>query len=266
MKTANTIQSALLAKLVPLSGILAFLAVWEVGVYVLKAPAYLIPGPIRIAEVFVAEFSKLAYHGWFTTYEMLLGYALAVVIAIPLAIGITASHRFDRFVTPQLLFFQVVPKVAIAPLFLVWFGVGTTPKVLVAFLIAFFPIVIDAAVGLRSMSSEMRDLARSMGASKWQVFARFQLPTSLPYLFSGLKVAATLAVAGAVVGEFVGADKGLGYLLLVTNSNMETALMFATIAALTFIGLAFFYAVEFLESLLIPWHVSHRVREESGTM
>jgi NitT/TauT family transport system permease protein len=107
----------------------------------------------------------------------------------------------------------------------VWFGVGTTPKVLVAFLIAFFPIVIDAAVGLRSMSSEMRDLARSMGANKWQIFVRFQLPTSLPYLFSGLKVAATLAVAGAVVGEFVGADKGLGYLLLVTNSNMETALM-----------------------------------------
>jgi NitT/TauT family transport system permease protein len=144
--------------------------------------------------------------------------------------------------------------------------VGTTPKVLVAFLISFFPIVIDAAVGLRSMSAEMRDLALSMGASRWQVFAQFRLPTSLPYLFSGLKVAATLAVAGAVVGEFVGADKGLGYLLLVTNSNMETALMFATIAALTVIGLVFFYAVEFLEKILIPWHVTHRVREEAATM
>ena len=157
-------------------------------------------------------------------------------------------------------------KIAIAPLFLVWFGVGTLPKVLVAFLISFFPIVIDAAVGLRSMSSEMNDLARSMGATRWQVFARYRLPTSLPYLFSGLKVAATLAIAGAVVGEFVGADKGLGYLLLVTNSNLETPLMFATILALTIIGLVFFYAVEFLEKLLIPWHVSHRVREESGTM
>ena len=266
MKPASTMTSALAGKLIPLLGILAFLVVWEVGVRVFKAPAYLIPPPTRIAEVFVAEFQKILYHGWFTAYEMVLGFALAVVVAIPLAIGITASQRFDRFVTPQMLFFQVVPKVAIAPLFLVWFGVGTTPKVLVAFLIAFFPIVIDAAVGLRSMSSEMRDLARSMGASKWQVFARFQLPTSLPYLFSGLKVAATLAVAGAVVGEFVGADKGLGYLLLVTNSNMETALMFATIVALTFIGLVFFYVVEFVESILIPWHVSHRVREDSGTM
>jgi NitT/TauT family transport system permease protein len=259
-------RDKLTAKLVPLAGILVFLAVWEIGVLVLKVPPYLMPPPSSVLQVIVQDFSKLVYHGWVTTYEMLLGYALAVGVAVPLAIAITASQRFDRFVTPQLLFFQVVPKVAIAPLFLVWFGVGTTPKVLVAFLISFFPIVIDAAVGLRSMSSEMRDLARSMGASRWQVFAQFRLPTSLPYLFSGLKVAATLAVAGAVVGEFVGADKGLGYLLLVTNSNMETALMFATIVALTVIGLVFFYAVEFLEQLLIPWHVTHRVREDSGTM
>jgi NitT/TauT family transport system permease protein len=224
------------------------------------------PPPSAVFFVFVNEFQKLLYHGWVTTYEMLAGYALAVAVAVPLAIAITSSERFDRFITPQMLFFQVVPKVAIAPLFLVWFGVGATPKILVAFLISFFPIVIDAAVGLRSMSAEMRDLARSMGASRWQVFAQFRLPTSLPYLFSGLKVAATLAVAGAVVGEFVGADKGLGYLLLVTNSNMETALMFATIVALTIIGLVFFYAVEFLEKLLIPWHVTHRVREDAGTM
>ncbi len=253
-------------RLSPIFGILVFLAIWELGVHLFKVPAYLMPPPTKVFATFVQDFPKLLYHGWVTTYEMLLGYAMAVAIAIPLAIGITSSHRFDRFITPQLLFFQVVPKVAIAPLFLVWFGVGTTPKVLVAFLISFFPIVIDAAVGLRSMSSEMTDLARSMGATRWQLFARFRLPTSLPYLFSGLKVAATLAVAGAVVGEFVGADKGLGYLLLVTNSNMETALMFATIVALTIIGLVFFYIVEFLEAFLIPWHVTHRVREGSGTM
>jgi NitT/TauT family transport system permease protein len=266
MKNSGSFSAAVVAKLAPLAGIVVFLAIWEAGVRLLNVPAYLMPPPTAVVDVFVKEFPRLAYHGWVTTYEMLLGYALAVAVSIPLAIAITASQRFDRFVTPQLLFFQVVPKVAIAPLFLVWFGVGTTPKVLVAFLISFFPIVIDAAVGLRSMSSEMRDLARSMGASRWQVFARFRLPTSLPYLFSGLKVAATLAVAGAVVGEFVGADKGLGYLLLVTNSNMETALMFATIVALTIIGLVFFYAVEFLEKLLIPWHVTHRVREDAGTM
>jgi NitT/TauT family transport system permease protein len=252
--------------LTPIAGILVFLVIWQLGVVVSKAPAYLLPAPTEIARTFIDEFPRLLRHGWVTTYEMLLGYLLAVAIAVPLAIAITSSQRFDQFVMPTMLFFQVVPKVAIAPLFLVWFGVGVLPKVLVAFLISFFPIVIDSAVGLRSMSSEMLDLARSMGASRTQIFTRFRLPTSLPYLFSGLKVAATLAIAGAVVGEFVGADKGLGYLLLVTNSNMETSLMFATLVALTFIGLVFFYLVECLEAVLIPWHVTHRVREESGTM
>jgi NitT/TauT family transport system permease protein len=262
----NGQRSGWITRLAPFAGVLFFLVVWEIGVRLLKVPVYLMPPPSDVAMTFVDNFQKLLYHGWITTYEMLLGYALAVGVGIPLAIAITSSQRFDNFVMPTMLFFQVVPKVAIAPLFLVWFGVGTLPKVLVAFLISFFPIVIDAAVGLRSMSSEMRDLARSMGATRMQIFWDFRLPTSLPYLFSGLKVAATLAVAGAVVGEFVGADKGLGYLLLVTNSNMETSLMFATIVALTFIGLAFFYIVEFIESLLIPWHVTHRVRDDAGTM
>jgi NitT/TauT family transport system permease protein len=249
-----------------LVGVVVFLLIWQIGVAVGRVPAYLLPAPSEILLTFVNNLGKLLSHGWITTYEMLLGYFLAVAIAIPLAIAITSSRRFDEFVTPTMLFFQVVPKVAIAPLFLVWFGVGVTPKIYVAFLISFFPIVIDTAVGLRSMSAEMTDLARSMGASRLQVFTQFRLPTSLPYLFSGLKVAATLAVAGAVVGEYVGADKGLGYLLLVTNSNMQTALMFATIVALTCIGLVFFYLVEYLESLLIPWHVTHRVREDAGTM
>jgi NitT/TauT family transport system permease protein len=258
--------AGILRWLTPLAGVFVFLAIWQIGVMVYKVPAYLLPPPTDVAQTFVSEFPRLLRHGWVTTYEMLLGYGLAVAIAIPLAIAITSSKRFDEFVMPTMLFFQVIPKVAVAPLFLVWFGVGALPKVLVAFLISFFPIVIDAAVGLRSMSPEMGDLARSMGSTRLQIFLRFRLPTSLPYLFSGLKVAATLAIAGAVVGEFVGADQGLGYLLLVTNSNMETSLMFATLVALTIIGLTFFYIVEFVEALLIPWHVTHRIREEAGTM
>jgi NitT/TauT family transport system permease protein len=254
-----------LRKLTPLVGIVAFLLAWQLFVIIWKVPPYLLPTPTAIAQTFISELPDLLHHGWVTVYEMLAGYALAVAVAIPLAIAITSSRRFNEFVMPTMLFFQIVPKVAIAPLFLVWFGVGATPKILVAFLISFFPIVIDAAVGLRSMSPEMGDLARSMGASRLQVFTQFRLPTSLPYLFSGLKVAATLAIAGTVVGEFVGADKGLGYLLLVTNSNMQTSLMFATIVALTIIGLVFYYLVELLESFLIPWHVTHRV-QETGTM
>ena len=250
----------------PLAGTLLFLLIWQFGVMLFNVPAYFLPTPTRILEEGIREYSKLSTHSWITTYEMLAGYFLAVAIGVPLAIAMTSSRRFDEFVTPTMLFFQVVPKIAVAPLFIVWFGVGITPKILVAFLISFFPIVIDTAVGLRSITPDMIDLARSMGASKLQIFRDFRLPTSLPYLFSGLKVAATLAVAGAVVGEFVGADKGLGYLLLVTNSNMQTALMFATIVVLTIIGLIFFYIIEFLESFLIPWHVTQRTKEEKPTM
>lgn len=265
LQTTGVSLSAL-RMLLPFVGTFTFLVVWQVGVMLYKAPAYLLPSPVAIARTFVDSLPALLSNGWITVYEMLGGYALAVAVALPLAIAITSSDRFDRFVMPTMLFFQVVPKVAIAPLFLVWFGVGATPKVLVAFLISFFPIVIDAVVGLRSMTPEMADLARSMGASRQQVFLRFRLPTSLPYLFSGLKVAATLAIAGTVVGEFVGADRGLGYLLLVSNSNMQTSLMFATIVALTIIGLIFYYIVEFTEGLLIPWHVTHRSRGGTGTM
>jgi len=175
----------LLRMLTPIAGIVVFLAIWQAGVMLSGVPAYLLPAPTEIAQTFVDELPRLLRHGWVTTYEMLLGYLLAVAIAIPLAIAITSSQRFDEFVMPTMLFFQVVPKVAIAPLFLVWFGVGAMPKILVAFLISFFPIVIDAAVGLRSMSSEMTDLARSMGASRTQIFTHSDCRQACPTCSAG---------------------------------------------------------------------------------
>ena len=253
-------------QLLPFAGIFVFLAIWEIGVILFDVPSDLLPPPTEIAVVTVQKFDLLMENMWITAYEMLLGYILAIAVAVPLAVAITSSARFDRFITPILLFFQTVPKIAVAPLFLVWFGFGPLPKILVAFLISFFPIIISTAVGLRSISPDMIDLARSMGAKKLQVFWRFRMPTSLPYFFSGLKVAATLAVVGAVVGEWVGADKGLGYLLLVSNSNLQTALMFSTIIFLTMLGLLLFYAIELLEYFFIPWHVSRRTDQQQATM
>jgi NitT/TauT family transport system permease protein len=253
-------------RLLPLVGIFVFLVIWEIAVIILDVPTYLLPRPTEIFKTIIGKFDVIMHHTWTTAYEMVLGYLLAIAVAVPLAVGITSYRRFDRFITPILLFFQTVPKIAIAPLFLVWFGFGPFPKVLVAFLISFFPIVIDTAIGLRSISPEMIDLARSMGATKLQIFMRFRMPTALPYFFGGLKVAATLAVVGAVVGEFVGADRGLGYLLLVSNSNLDTALLFATIVALTALGLILFYIIEIVEHFLIPWHVSRRVGTEHATM
>ena len=260
------VAAKLMRWLTPVAGVLVFLAIWQAGVMISKVPAYLLPAPTEIARTFIDEFPKLLRHGWVTTYEMLLGYLLAVAVALPLAIAITSSQRFDQFVMPTMLFFQVVPKVAIAPLFLVWFGVGAMPKILVAFLISFFPIVIDAAVGLRSMSSEMNDLARSMGASRAADLHAIPIADESPLPFQRAQGGSDTGHRGRGGGRIRGRRQGLGYLLLVTNSNMETALMFATLVAMTFIGLVFFYSVEFLESLLIPWHVTHRVREESGTM
>lgn len=266
-KRERSFSEVFKTKALPYVGILALLGVWEILVRILDLPSYLLPAPSEIITVMVENIQNIFDQSMVTAYEMLFGYFLAIAVAVPMAIGITASPSFDRFITPILLFFQTVPKISLAPLFLVWFGVGILPKILVAFLISFFPIIIDTAVGLRSISPEMIDLARSMGASKIQIFTRFRLPTSLPYLFSGLKVASTLAVVGAVVGEFVGADKGLGYLLLVANSNLLTALMFGTIFALTVQGLILFYVIQVLENWLIPWHITVRSgQQEHGTM
>lgn len=254
------------SRVLPLIGIALFLVIWEIAVRIWELPTYLLPTPTEIVQEMIRKHQDLIDHSLVTAYEMILGYFLAIAVAVPLAVAITAFRSFDKFITPILLFFQTVPKISIAPLFLVWFGVGPFPKILVAFLISFFPIVIDTAVGLRSIAPEMVDLARSMGASKRQIFLRFRLPGSLPYLFSGLKVAATLAVVGAVVGEFVGADRGLGYLLLVANSNLLTPLMFGTIVALTFQGLILFNIIQVLENILIPWHITVRSGHEHGTM
>ena len=257
---------ALKSSLLPFLGVFIFLVIWELLVGWLEIKSYLLPRPTEIVVEIIDKYDLLWKHSLVTFYEMMAGFFLAIAVAVPLAIMVTISPTFDRISTPIILFFQTVPKIAIAPLFLVWFGVGPLPKVLVAFLISFFPILIDTSVGLRSVAPEMIDLAKSMGASRMQVFTRFRLPTSLPYLFSGLKVAATLAVVGAVVGEFVGADKGLGYLLLVTNANLQTALMFGVIVALTVQGLLLFYSIQLLENVLIPWHLAFSSGQEHGTM
>ena len=253
-------------RVMPLLVIGLFLLVWEVLCRALDGKTYLLPTPSRIWEELVRQAPNLVEHTWVTTYEVLLGFALAALIGIVLAVLIVSSPLFDRSIMPVLIFSQTVPKIAIAPLFIVWFGFGPTAKVLVAFLICFFPIVIDTAIGLRSVSPDMLNLARSMGASWWDIFLKIRLPTALPYVFGGLKVAITLAVVGAVVGEFVGATRGLGYVLLKANGELQTPLLFAAIAILTAIGILFYYALEAVERLLIPWHVSRRGQESGWTM
>jgi NitT/TauT family transport system permease protein len=234
------------------------LVLWEAVVVVFRIPPYLIPTPWDVVVQLVNEWPKLLRESLVTTYATLGGFGLSIAFGIPMALMIAYSRTVESFVYPLLVFSQSVPKVAIAPLFVVWFGFGIIPKVIAAFLLGFFPIVVSTVVGFKSVEREMLDLAHSMKASKLQVFLRISLPQALPSIFAGLKVSVTLAVVGAVVGEFVGSNSGIGYVLQIANGNFDLPLMFAALTVLSLIGVLLFAAVDLVERMMIPWHASHR--------
>jgi NitT/TauT family transport system permease protein len=249
----------------PALTLLLAVIVWQAAVVGLQIPRYLLPAPSLVAETFGAKLPLLWEHTLATTAEVLAGFGLSILIGVPIAIMAVASPLFSRTVYPLIVASQAVPKMAIAPLLVVWFGFGTLPKVLVAFLIAFFPIVIDGAVGLRSVEREMLWLAQSMGLGPLATFFKIRLPHALPSLFGGLKVAVTLAVVGAVVGEFVGADAGLGHLLIIANGNLDTPTLFATLIILTALGLLLYGALALLERIFVPWHAPTDDQSHSGS-
>lgn len=207
------------------------------------------------------NYSYLLYHSWVTCVEILLGFFGAVAIGIPLAILVVYSPFLERLIFPLLVASQSIPKIAIAPLLIFWAGIGLAPKALVALLIAFFPIVVDTVVGLRSVEVEMLYLGKSMGAGPRQIFWKIRLPTALPYVFAGFKVAITLAVVGAIIAEFIQADAGLGYALLQASSSMNTAMSFAVIIVLSVIGVLLFALVSLIGDRLTYWHSSLREGE-----
>jgi NitT/TauT family transport system permease protein len=243
------------ARHVLLSFLLLFV-LWELAVRLLSIPAYLLPPPSKICVDFLARWPRMLQHTIITTQEILAGFFSAVLVSIPLALVIAHSRFMARAVYPIIVFFQIVPKIAIAPLFIIWFGLGFTPKLLLVFLLSFFPIVVSSIAGFKSVDPDIMDLARSTGASRWMIFRKIRLPAALPSIFTGLKVAAALSATAAVVAEFVASDKGLGYLLLEFNGDLNTSMVFATIVVLSVAGLLLYYGVELVERITIPWHVS----------
>ena len=237
---------------------LALVLIWEVGVRVGEVPVYLLPPPSTVLMRIAADYRLLFMHTIVTVNEVLVGFGLAIAVSIPLAAILAQFRPLERALYPILVASQTIPKVAIAPLIVVWFGFGLFPKVLIAFLICFFPILIDALIGFRSTPKEVIWLARSMGAPRRRIFLNFQLPAALPHIFGGLKVASTLAVVGAVVGEFVASDRGLGYQLIVANGMLDVILSFAILVVLSVVGILLFALVDLVERLLLPWHISHR--------
>ena len=227
--------------------------IWEGACRLFHIPTFLLPAPSDVAVRLYEKRELYLSHSWVTFYETTLGFALAVVVGCAAAAMIVVIPSVRDVIMPMLLIAQIVPKVAIAPILLVWFGYGAIPKVLIAFLVSFFPVVVNTAQGLASVERDLLELSQSLKATRMQVFWKFRVPTALPDLFSGMKIAITLAVIGAVIGEFVGGNRGLGYLIIISNQELDTPLAFAAIFLLSLGGIILYALVEIAERIAVPW-------------
>jgi NitT/TauT family transport system permease protein len=238
----------------PIATAAIVLALWEAVVRFYKVPAVILPPPSDVVKVFLRNYPLLLEHTVPTLMETVVGFVLAVVLGIGLAIIITYSPNWRAALYPNLVLFQLIPKVALAPLFIVWLGIGSQSRLAFALFISFFPIVISMATGLMEVDRDMLRLCRSLTASEWQIFTNIRFPSALPYLFSGMKIAMTMAMIGVIVGEFITAQAGLGYLIIFATSRAETAVIMAAIGLLCIIGLALYGLVLLGEIGMRRWY------------
>ena len=227
------------------------LVAWVLAVRVGGVPRYILPSPEAALGTLAQPTYNWTLHLATTAAEVFGGYFLAVTIGIGLALAFSWSRILNALLMPLLVTLNMIPKVAMAPLFIVWLSYGVVPNILITFTICFFPIVLTTARGLKEVEPDLLDLVRSLRGSRWQIFTKIQLPSALPYLFSGMKVASVLAVAGAVVGEFIGSDKGLGYLLLSVQAVLDTPAMVMALILITLVGVVLYGCVLLLERALV---------------
>lgn len=236
----------------------AALLLWEGLVRSLHVPVWLFPAPSHILDVIAEKNWVMLFHTWVTLEETVLGFALALGLGIVCAIGIVHFPVLRDTLYPTLIMFNSFPKIAIAPLFVIWIGVGIESKIANAFLVALFPIVINGIMGLTDIDPELLELVRAMSKSRWVLFWKIRLPHSLPYLFAGCKIAISLAVIGAIVGEFISGRAGLGYLVLSANNFFNTPMAFTALFYLVLMSLALYGMVILAEKFMLPWHRSER--------
>lgn len=240
-----------------LSGVLIVLA-WFAAIRLFDVPPYILPGPERVFSVLYENVvsGRLWEHTSATLSAVGMGYTAAVVVGILCGILMATWKTVYRLIYPPIVATQGLPKSALAPLFLIWFGLGLTSKIVIAMMIAFFPIVIAMFHGLRSVPPDLLRMGRSLGLSRRELFIKIQFPSALPELFSGLKVGIALSIVGAIVAEFVAANRGLGYLIIIATSQLNTALVFGTLFVLAVMGVVLYTVVDAIERLVIPWHTA----------
>ncbi len=241
------------AIVLPIVGAGILLAAWAGYVARFDVPVAVLPAPGVVFRAAAANWRLLLDQGVVTMLECIYGFVLAFVVGVPLAVAVASSRILNGMFYPLLIAMQSVPKVALAPIVLVWLGIGIESKLAIVFLVAFFPIVVDTAAGLRLTPRDLLELAQSLKASRLQIFCKIQFPAALPFIMAGSKVAITLSVIGAVIGEFIGSNEGLGNLLLVANSQIDTPLAFAALFALAILGMLLYGAVALVEVALSPW-------------
>lgn len=237
-------------------------ALWELGVSLFRIPEYLLPKPSVIAAQFADLWPVVLPHAAITLFEAVMGLAIAGAMSILLAVGIVHHKLFERTVYPYAVATKVVPIIAVAPLLTVWFGFGIEPKIITSVLVAYFPILVNTVKGLHSADRQMIRLMRSLFATNYQIFIRIRVKYALPYVFAGFRISATLAVIGAIVGEFVGADRGLGFFLIIAQSELDVAKMFVGVVMCALLGLFLFLVVVALERYFLFWHESIQGTDE----
>jgi NitT/TauT family transport system permease protein len=240
--------------------IVGFFALWQLGVMLMRPPEYILPSPAAIFEEMVSAPLWYLDHAMRTVGATLLGFVLALAVGCVAAVGIVHSRFLENTLYTFLVSLNSVPKIALAPLFIVWMGTGLSSKIAISFLIALFAIVVDTVLGLRSIEPDAIDLFRSLRGRPWQTLLWLRMPNALPSLFAGMKVAISLALVGAIAGEFVASQAGLGFVILSAEGTLQTTRVFAAIVLLGIIGTILFFIVDGFERLACPWHVSHRAR------
>jgi NitT/TauT family transport system permease protein len=242
----------------PVVAIAGFFVFWEAAVRLFHIPSYLLPMPSEIFAEIIDNAGVLARNGQATLLVILASFVTSVAVGVPLALLISFSPFARRTIYPLIVFSQMIPKIAIAPLFVIWFGFGFTPKLLIAVLISFFAVVIQSIVGFTSLRPQPVRVAQSMGATAWDLFIKVRLPHALPNIFAGLKMAMASSAIGAIVGEFIASQQGLGYLVLVANGQMNTKLAFAGMMILSVMGIVLYFIVELVERSTTGWRTTQR--------